>query len=107
VIGAVDGTFIPIKAPTEDPQSYITRKCNYAVALQGICDSFLKFTDVFVGFPGLVTDTRIFKNSYIYQQIVRNVELYFPNHEYILGDNAYPIVPWCIPPYIDGGAKTL
>jgi hypothetical protein len=61
----------------------------------------------FVGYPGSVSDTRIFKNSHIYQHIVRNVELYFPNHEYILGDKAYPILPWCIPPYIDGGAKTL
>lgn len=38
VVGSVDGTFVPIKAPKTDPQSYITRKCNYAMTLQAICD---------------------------------------------------------------------
>ncbi|KAJ3655879.1 hypothetical protein Zmor_014988 [Zophobas morio] len=63
VIGAVDGTFVPIKAPERDAEVYITRKCHYAITLQGICDSFLKFTDVYVGYPGSVSDTRIFRNS--------------------------------------------
>lgn len=103
VIGAVDGTFINIKAPKEDPESYITRKCNYSMTLQAICDSDLKFTDVFVGFPGSVSDNRIFRNSDIYRQVRNNLLHYFPDGEFIIGDKAYPVLSWCIPPYINRG----
>ncbi|KAB0792274.1 hypothetical protein PPYR_07761 [Photinus pyralis] len=103
VIGAVDGTFIPIKAPKDDPEVYICRKCHYAITLQGICNASLKFTDVFVGYPGSVSDTRIFRNSDIYNAVTENVMEYFPNGEFILGDKAYPCLSWCIPPYINSG----
>lgn len=38
VVGAVDGTYVPIKAPEVDGESYICRKCFHAITLQGICD---------------------------------------------------------------------
>lgn len=41
VIGAIDGTFINIKAPKEDGNVYITRKCTYAITLQATCDASL------------------------------------------------------------------
>lgn len=107
IIGAIDGTFIPIKAPSEDSEVYITRKCNYAITLQAICDSSLKFTDVFVGYPGSVSDTRIFRNSDIYRSIEKNQERYFPPDHFIVGDKAYPVLNWCVPPYIDRGRLML
>lgn len=107
VIGAVDGTYIQIKAPRQDPQSYVTRKCNYAFTLQAIADPDLLFTDVFIGYPGSVSDTRIFRNSDIYSEIRNNVEAYFPNNTFIIGDKAYPLLRWCIPPYINRGQLTL
>lgn len=106
VIGVVDGTYIPIKAPKNDPHSYITRKCNYAFTLQAIADPVLRFTDAFIGFPGSVSDTRIFRNSDIYNLITNNTPQYFPNEEFILGDKAYPVLSWCIPPYINRGQLT-
>jgi len=54
VIAAVDGTYVPIKAPSENPDVYITRKCQYAITLQAMCDSNMKFVDCFVGYPGSV-----------------------------------------------------
>ncbi|KAK5644582.1 hypothetical protein RI129_005882 [Pyrocoelia pectoralis] len=103
VIGAVDGTFIPIKAPKNDPEVYICRKCHYAITLQGICNATLQFIDVFAGYPGSVSDTRIFRNSDIYTAVTENAVGYFPNEEFILGDKAYPCLSWCIPPYINTG----
>lgn len=96
VIGAVDGTFIPIKAPTVDAHSYVTRKCNHAITLQGICDHQLKLTDVFVEYPGSVSDARIFLNSPIYSRIQNETRMYCPNGEFIIGDKAYPTLPWCM-----------
>lgn len=106
VIGAVDGTFVPIKAPKEDSEVYITRKCNYAVTLQAVCDHNLKFTDVFVGYPGSVSDTRIFRNSDLYKMVENNQRSFFSENEVIIGDKAYPLLNWCLPPYIDRGTLT-
>ena len=36
----------------------------------------------------------------------QNVAMYFDNDEKILGDKAYPVESWCIPPFIDRGNLT-
>jgi hypothetical protein len=79
----------------------IIEKCNYAFTLQGICDSSLKYIDAFTGFPGSVSDTRIFSNSDIYKSVITNTDHYFPDNEFIIGDKAYPPLNWCVPPYIN------
>ncbi|KAJ8963523.1 hypothetical protein NQ314_005565 [Rhamnusium bicolor] len=48
-VGAIDGTYIPIKAPTKNPEVYINRKCFYGITLQAICDYNRKFIDIFLG----------------------------------------------------------
>ena len=106
VIGAVDGTFIQIKAPKDDPEVWVTRKCNYAMTLQGICDPGLRFIDAFVGYPGSVSDTRIFRNSDIYQHITTNREDYINPEDVIVADCAYPALDWCISPYVNRGNLT-
>lgn len=106
VVGAIDGTYIPIKAPQENPEVYINRKCFHAITMQAICDHNRAFRDVFVGFPSSVGDLRIFRNSDIYRNISLNVEEHFGANEFIIGDKAYPLLTWCIPPYIDRGNLT-
>ncbi|XP_020299336.1 putative nuclease HARBI1, partial [Pseudomyrmex gracilis] len=103
VIGVIDGTYIPIKAPKVDAEAYINRKCFYAITLQGICDASMKFVDCFAGYPSSVSDVRIFRNSDIYIDIMSNTKRYFPGDEFLLGDKAYPVLKWLIPPYIDRG----
>ena len=100
VIGAIDGTFIVIKAPKNHPEVFKTRKCNYAMTLQAVCDPFLKFTDGYVSYPGSVSDTRIFKKSVIYNKINENRAQYFSENEFIVGDKAYPNLSWCMSPFI-------
>lgn len=85
---------------------YNTRKKLYAIVLQAICDSELLFTDCFAGFPGSVPDIRIFINSDIYAEVQAHIHDYFPGDEYILGDKAYPVLTWCIPPFINRGILT-
>lgn len=106
VIGAIDGTFVPIKAPNVDPEVYVTRKCNYAEILQAVCDCDLKFIDVFMGYPGSVSDTRVFRNSDLYKRVEENPANFFPNEQFIIGDKAYPTLTWCMSPYIDDGKLT-
>ncbi|XP_050453259.1 uncharacterized protein LOC126852462 [Cataglyphis hispanica] len=101
VIGAIDGTYIPIKTPKEDAEVFNTRKCFYAYALQCIIESSLKFIDAYIRYPGSVSDRRIFTQSTIYKNIELNVRNYFDNKSFIIGDKAYPLKTWCIPPYIE------
>ncbi|XP_056003484.1 uncharacterized protein LOC130049636 [Ostrea edulis] len=42
IIGALEGTHISIKAPTENPQSYVNRKGYHSLQLQAVCDSDMK-----------------------------------------------------------------
>ncbi|XP_071634449.1 uncharacterized protein [Temnothorax longispinosus] len=107
VIGAIDGCYVPIDAPQVDAQYYRTRKCEYAITLQAVCDPELRFTDVFAGYPGSVGDLRVFRNSPLYRDTEANVQNFFPNGEYIIGDKAYnPPLPWCISPYKNIGHLT-
>lgn len=47
VVGALDGTYIPISGPTTFRDSYICRKGFPAMHLQAVCDSSLRFLDVY------------------------------------------------------------
>jgi len=64
------------------------------------------FTDCFVGFSGSVNDSRIFRNSDLLMSVQENRTKFFPGNEYIIGDKAYPVLLWCIPPYINRGNLT-
>ncbi|KAJ8911516.1 hypothetical protein NQ315_012488 [Exocentrus adspersus] len=61
VIGAIDGCHIKIDKPQNDPDSYINRKGYYSI--QRVCDHRRKILDVFIGYPGSVHDSRVFRNS--------------------------------------------
>ncbi|XP_064462599.1 putative nuclease HARBI1 [Ornithodoros turicata] len=65
VIGAIDGSHIPIKTPQESPDSYCNRKKYHSIVLQGICNEEKKFIDVFVGCPGRSHDAN-WKKTYNY-----------------------------------------
>ena len=84
IVGAVDGCHIPIKAPLEDPVSYVKRKSFPSVLQQGICDHELLFTDIDVGWPGSVHGAR---TSSIAQKL-QNTQ---PPDKTLVGDNAYPL----------------
>lgn len=103
VTGAIDGTYVNIKAPKDNAQRYVNRKGSHGVTLQAIAIPSLKFTDCFAGYPSSVGDRRIFVNSDIYANITSNTERFFSNNEFIIGDKAYPVFEWCIAPYIDRG----
>lgn len=103
VIGAIDGTYVKIKAPRVNPQVYVNRKCFHGITLQAIAVSSLQFTNCYTGYPSSVSDVRIFRNSDIHSEFMDNNQQYFGENEFILGDKAYPLFPWLIPPYIDRG----
>jgi hypothetical protein len=51
-LGCVDGSFIPIKAPSSPEDIYVCRKGCHALNVQGICDSQNNFVKLVVEFRG-------------------------------------------------------
>eukprot|EP00733_Pompholyxophrys_punicea_P001705 Pompholyxophrys_punicea_v1_NODE_958_length_1097_cov_10.704415.p2 type:complete len:169 gc:universal NODE_958_length_1097_cov_10.704415:575-69(-) len=64
-----------------------------------VCDESGKFTFVDVGSPGSLHDARIFKRSELFDMMLRRNMQYFPNICYLLGDSAYPLLPWLLTPF--------
>lgn len=86
----------------DQPAAYRTGKKRYAIQMQAVCNPDLLFLDIFAGYPGSVHDARVFKNSPLF----RDANLLFDGNEYIIGDKAYPLLLWCIPPYKNFGTLT-
>lgn len=50
-VGAIDGTHIRIKSPSEDEHLYVNRKNYHLVNVQVLCDVSLKFLNVVAKWP--------------------------------------------------------
>ncbi|XP_024879954.1 putative nuclease HARBI1 [Temnothorax curvispinosus] len=105
VIGAIDGSFIKIRAPKKDAASYVCRKNFHAIHLQAVCDARSLFTHCYAGHVGSVHDARVFRNSPIADFIQRSHE-YFPADSHLIGDAAYTLHSHVMVPFRDNGHLT-
>ena len=105
IVGVIDGTYIPITAPKEDPLSYVNRKGYHCIVLQGVCDHEMLFTSIFAGFPGSVHDARVLRRSSLMNEVEADPSM-FPQNSHLLGDSAYPLRNWLMVPFKDNGNLT-
>ena len=109
--GAVDGTHIPIMSPEDFPADYYNRKGWHSILMQGMVNHLGQFMDVYIGWPGRVHDARVFANSALYRkgqdgQLLPNWTESICGVDIplvILGDPAYPLLPWLMKAYPDNG----
>ncbi|XP_051156252.1 putative nuclease HARBI1 isoform X1 [Leptopilina boulardi] len=106
VIAAVDGCHIENNAPKVDEYAYVNRKGYHSVLLQGICNAKKKFVDVFAGQCGSMHDARVWRRSYINQEINNDPDRYCPENRHIIGDTAYPLRRHLLTPFKDNGHLT-
>uniref|UniRef100_A0A1X7T4L1 DDE Tnp4 domain-containing protein n=1 Tax=Amphimedon queenslandica TaxID=400682 RepID=A0A1X7T4L1_AMPQE len=108
--GAIDGTHLPIIAPSECAKDYYNRKGFHSILMQGLVDCNYCFTDIYIGWPGSVHDARIFSHSKLFtlgqtgqlvpknqSRVIHNVVV--PLH--IVADPAYPLLTWVVKPFSD------
>ena len=98
---------ISIYLSHDSPSGYYNHKGYHSIVLQALVDHQYRFTNVYVGWPGSVHDARIFSNSEVFAKGTSKMLL--PNSVrtlagvpvpvVIIGDPAYPLLPWLIKPY--------
>jgi hypothetical protein len=82
IYGFIDGSHIPIKGRTANREAFINRLGYSSILLQAVCDSTSKFIHTYVGWPGSIHDTRMFRNTDL-NDILELV----PKDLHILGDS--------------------
>ena len=93
-VGVADGTLLPLAfAPTMYPESFYTRKGNYALNSLVVVDHVGRIIHHYTGWPGSVHDNRVWKSS----QLFLESEKFFSDGEYILGDSAFQSTAIMVP----------
>ncbi|XP_033739041.1 putative nuclease HARBI1 [Pecten maximus] len=92
VVGAIDGTLIPIQSPSVDEHVFVCRKGYHALNVQAICTYNMKFINVICKWPGSVHDSFILSNSEVGTTLENEMD------GWLLGDSGYPLRPWLLTP---------
>ncbi|XP_056604835.1 putative nuclease HARBI1 [Triplophysa dalaica] len=94
VIGCLDGTHIPIIAPSQNEADYVNRKSIHSINVQIICDAAHIITNVETKWPGSVHDSRIYRESSLSNRMGQG-----EMDGLLLGDRGYPCQPTLMTPY--------
>ena len=106
--GAIDGTHIPILAPNESHTDCVNRKGYHSIITQTVGDHNHLYRDAVMGWRGSVHDDGVLSDSKIFEK--GNNDTFFPQNleeeisgqkmnSVIIGDAAYPLLPWLIKLY--------
>ena len=85
-VGALDGTHVPVRPPSQNAEAYKGRKQDLTMNVLAICNFDMKFIYAYLGVPGRAHDTKVLTHC------ARN-EASFPHPppgKYYLVDSGYP-----------------
>ncbi|KAK3918215.1 Putative nuclease [Frankliniella fusca] len=106
IVGALDGTYQNVTAPRVHPQSYINRHHQYSLNTMVVADDNLLIRYLKVGEVGSMHDSRVFRRSPLYMELLRNENDYLSDDEHIVGDGAYAVTNFLMTPYRNLGRLT-
>ncbi|KAK3920073.1 Protein ANTAGONIST OF LIKE HETEROCHROMATIN PROTEIN 1 [Frankliniella fusca] len=102
VIGAIDGTLVPITAPREQKQRYVDKNHNYSINVMLTYDHKRLIRDAFVGQLGSIHDSRIFRRSPLAQCLHSRDDM-LSEGEHLVGDSGYVLTDKMTIPYRNDG----
>jgi hypothetical protein len=110
-IGAIDGTRIYITSPSNTiaTADHRNRHKSFSILLQAVVDSKCYFTSINTGPPGSLHDSAHFKSTELYRKAYEGTMGGFhddpltwgtglPFPPYLVADQGYPLLSWCITP---------
>ncbi|CAH1432417.1 unnamed protein product [Lactuca virosa] len=108
--GAIDSTHIMmlLSASERSIDVWLDRKDNHSMILQAIVDPDMRFRDIVTGWPGKMDDASVLQKSTFFELAEKHERLNGTKlklsektqlQEYIVGDSAFPLLPWLITPY--------
>lgn len=96
VIGAIDCTHVPIQCPNrQEGELFRNRKGYFSLNVQVIGDAERCVRHIVARWPGSAHDARIFNESTVRDEFEHGAR---NNDGIILGDSAYPLLPYLITP---------
>lgn len=94
VSGAIDCTHVWISRPKRRPgELFRNRKGYFSINVQVVGDAELRVRHIVARWPGSTHDARIFNESNVRDHFELN-----PGNGMLLGDSAYPLLPYLITP---------
>ncbi|PKA59743.1 hypothetical protein AXF42_Ash011867 [Apostasia shenzhenica] len=101
--GAIDATHIIMTLPAvESSDDWCDQESNYSMFMQVVVDHEMRFLDMVTGWPGSMTVSRLLKFSGIYKLCESGKRLNGSRaeiREHLIGDSAYPLLPWLMIPF--------
>ena len=92
VVGAIDGSHIPIIAPKIDPNDYYNRKQFHSIVLQGVADADGRFIHVSTGYAGSIHDARVLRMSSLVNEVEDRTILVSPVIRTGTGEEIRPLL---------------
>ena len=111
-IGAIDGWLVKIKRPTStldkirNVVGFFSRKSFYALNVQCIVNHEKIVLWAKCNNRGSSHDSSCFRDSYLYEMLKSKSEELINKRRFILGDSAYAIESFIIPPYDQAGSDS-
>lgn len=93
-VGALDGSLIPIVAPSQNEEVYVCRKNFHAINIQAVVDHECRFTNLVARWPGSTHDASIFENCGLKRHLDGG------NVGHLLGDAGYALKRILITPVL-------
>ncbi|XP_050322611.1 uncharacterized protein LOC126754564 isoform X1 [Bactrocera neohumeralis] len=95
-VGYIDGSEIKLaEAPVRNHEIFFSRKRQYSVKIQVICDHRLRIRQLTLGYPGSVHDAKMFSGCLLSKHPNR----FLLTSQWIAGDSAYPLKPFLVTPF--------